>query len=386
MGEDWPQFLGAGRDGVYRGEEIAQGWWKEGPAVLWQREVGAGFAGPVVAGGKLILFHRVKGNEVVECMESATGKVQWASEYPTHYRDDFGFDEGPRAAPAVVGERVYTFGAEGMLNCWKLGGGKNVWAVDTQKKFSQDKGYFGIACAPLVEGEAVVLNIGGKGAGIVAFGKEDGKVLWQATDDEAGYSSPMAATIGGKRYILSLTRAGLVVLDPKSGKVFFEFPWRARNRASVNAATPLVVEDQVFISASYQTGAALLKFKEEGPEKIWASDEAMSNHYATCVYLDGMLYGFHGRTEEGPSLRCVEMKSGKVKWSEEHFGAGSVILAGKQLVVLGEHGELTLAAATPEGFKVMAKGKILEGEVRAFGGWRMGCCMRGARRSWCAWI
>jgi outer membrane protein assembly factor BamB len=364
---DWPQFLGPTRDGVAAREDLAAKWPAGGPPVVWKMEVGHGFAGPVAAGGKLILFHRMGDVERVECMDALTGKPVWAAEYPTNYQDDFGFDDGPRAMPTIAGDRVYTFGAEGALHCWDFKTGKQVWAVDTKKQFAAGKGYFGMACSPLVEGNAVVLNLGGgDGAGVVAFDKESGKVLWKATDDEASYSSPIAATIHGTRYVFVFTRAGLVGIDPPTGKVLFRFPWRARMDASVNAATPLVVDDMVFISASYNTGAALLRIGEKGPEKIWSGDDAMSNHYATCVVADGFLYGFDGRQEHGPNLRCVELKTGKVRWSEEHFGAGNVLLAGKQLLVLTEKGELISAPASPEGFKPTGRAQILGFGTRAY--------------------
>ncbi|HZL35819.1 MAG TPA: PQQ-binding-like beta-propeller repeat protein [Tepidisphaeraceae bacterium] len=371
---DWPQFLGPTRNGVCADLKLATTFPPAGPPIVWKRDVGQGFAGPVVAGGKLVLFNRVDDKEKVECLDAKSGKTLWAADYPTAYQDDFGFDEGPRATPAIAGGRVYTYGAEGALNCWDLASGRNIWAVETKKQFAPGKGFFGMACSPLVEGNAVIVNIGGgDGAGVVAFEAGSGKVLWKATNDAASYSSPAAATIHGKRYVLSLTRAGLVALDPANGKVYFDFPYRSRMNASVNAATPLVIDDRIFVSASYGTGAALLQFDEKGPTKIWAGDNILSNHYATSVYADGFLYGFDGRQESGPNLRCVELKTGKVRWSEDHFGAGTILLAGKELVVLTEKGELILAPATAQGFKPTARAQVLAFNVRAYPALADGC-------------
>ncbi len=215
---------------------------------------------------------------------------------------------------------------------------------------------------------------------MVAFDKDSGKVLWKATDDEAGYSSPAAATVAGRRCILSFTCAGLVALGPADGSVLFSFPWRSRLDASVNAATPLVnraaggaAGDEIFLTASYGTGAVLLKAGKAGGaaktidvHKVWASDESLSCHYATPVYRDGFLYGYHGRQESGPDLRCVEWATGKVRWSEDHFGAGSMVLAGDKLLILTERGQLLLAPATPDGFKPLAKAQVLPFECRAY--------------------
>lgn len=363
---DWPQFLGPTRNGVYAGT-INTHWPAGGPPKLWSKPVGQGFAGPAVSDGKLFLFHRVADKERLECMEPMTGKTIWVGEYPTHYQDAFGFDEGPRATPAVEGNRVYTFGAQGILTCWDTDSGKKIWSVDVQAKFASEGGFFGMACSPLVEGNAVILNIGGaKGAGVVAFDKTNGNVLWKATDDEASYSSPTTATIAGQRYVLVFTRAGLVGLGPGDGKILFQFPWRARIRESVNAATPLVIDDLVFISASYQTGAAVLRIGTKGVAKVWSGDNILSNHYATSVYHDGMLYGFDGRQEYGPSLRCVELKTGKVRWTQESFGAGSILMADKYLLIMGEKGQLICAPATPDGFKPIAQAQVMPFEIRAY--------------------
>ena len=359
-GQDWPQFLGPTRNGVYTG--AAGGVWP--PAVVWKKDVGAGFAGPVVVQGRLILFHRLGNRETVECVDAKTGKRVWVYDYPTAYRDDFGFDEGPRGTPAVAGGKVYTFGAEGVLHCLDFASGKKLWSVETHPKFGVKKGFFGAACSPLVEGDGVVLNIGGSG-GVVAFHKDTGQVLWTATNDDAGYSAPVAAAIGGARHVLSLTRAGLVDIDPANGKVRFQFPWRSRGQASVNAAAPVMVgENLVLLSASYGTGAVLLEIPSR--KKLWSSDDALSCHYATPVFRDGYLYGFHGRQEEGQSLRCVEAKTGKVTWKQDGFGAGTVTLAGDRLLVLRENGELVAAPAAREGFRPSGRARILSGVVRAY--------------------
>jgi len=365
---DWPQFLGPARNGTYSGPALTNAWPKEGPMKVWQKPAGEGFSGPVVASGTIILFHRLDDKEAVECLNATDGSPLWKQDYPTSFRDEIrGEDNGPRATPLIEGGVVYTFGAEGMLHCWNLANGEKKWSVDTRAKFSPPKGFFGMACSPLIEGSALLLNIGGRnGAGIVAFNKDTGKVLWQATDDEASYSSPVAANIGGKRYVFFFTRKHLTAIDPSNGKIAFEFPWTPQIHASVSAATPLVIGDRIFISASYGAGAALLQFKETGPEKVWSGDDILSNHYATSVHYNGFLYGFDGRQEQGCNLRCVEVATGKIRWTQDGFGAGSILLAGDQFLILTEKGELIRAPATPAGFKPSAQAQILPFTVRAY--------------------
>jgi outer membrane protein assembly factor BamB len=147
--------------------------------------------------------------------------------------------------------------------------------------------------------------------------------------------------------------------------VFFQKRWRSRTAASVNAATPLVIGDSIFVSATYETGAALLRVEGGGLKEVWSSDEVLSNHYATSIYHDGYLYGFHGRQEFNPSFRAVELATGTVKWSVDHFRAGTVTLAGDKLVIVRETGELIVAAASPQAFRPLARAQILPAVIRA---------------------
>jgi outer membrane protein assembly factor BamB len=187
---DWPQFLGPDRNGAYRGTPIVTTVPASGPKVVWSTKVGQGLAGPVVVGNRLILFHRVGDREVVESLDVASGARQWQYGYPTAYRDDFGFDEGPRAVPVVVDGIVYTFGAEGQLHAVSLDRGQRLWSENTAQKFGVAKGFFGAAGSPLVENGRVMANIGGSKAGIIAFSARKGAVEWTATEDAASLLIP----------------------------------------------------------------------------------------------------------------------------------------------------------------------------------------------------
>ena len=363
---DWPQFLGPSRNGVYVGAPLNEKWPAAGPRILWRKQIGQGLSGPVVAGKRLILFHRVDDREIVESFDALTSAPQWRFAYPTTYRDDFGFDEGPRAVPVVADGIVYTYGAEGKLHAIDLSTGKPLWNVDAMRQFEVAKGFFGAAGSPLVEGGKVIANVGGSKAGIIAFDAKSGKVVWTATTDAASYSSGVAATILGRRYAVFLTREGLVGLDPFNGQVRFQRPWRARQAASVNAATPLVVGNSIFISAEYGPGAGLLRFDGTKLSEVWLSNDVLSNHYATSVFHEGTLYGFHGRQEFGPVLRAVTLETGKVLWSTGRFGAGSVTLAGNRLLIMRESGELVVAAASLKSFQQIASAHILPATVRAY--------------------
>jgi outer membrane protein assembly factor BamB len=364
--QDWPQILGPNRNGVYTGPAIVPSFPRSGPPSMWTRDVGAGFSGPAVVGDRLVLFHRVNNRETVEAMDAATGKTVWTFDYPTTYRDDFGFDEGPRAVPVIAGGRVFTHGADGMLHGLDFATGRMLWSSDTRKVFDAPKGYFGVASSPVVDANRVLVNVGGKQGGIVAFEAATGKTLWTSTADEPSYSAPVIANINQQHTAVFFTRTGLVAVDPANGKVLYQFRWRARMAASVNAAVPIVNGNQIFLSSSYGTGAVLLQVENNAVKPIWSGDESMSNHYSTSVLKDGYLYGFDGRQEFGQTLRCVELATGKVMWNVDGFGAGSLLIAGETLVIMRESGELALAPASPKAFRFAARAQLLKGVVRAY--------------------
>ncbi len=364
---DWPQFRGPARDGIYPDRQSVPDFAADGPPVLWERPIGAGFSGPAVARDRVIFYHRLGSKEVVESIDPNSGKTIWKSEFPTTYKDDFGFDEGPRATPVVDGGQIYTFSAQGVLRCLEFATGRQVWSVDTHQDFGVSKGYFGAASTPVVLGSRLFANVGGSdGAGVIAVDKDTGRFLWNATDHEAGYSSPVVAEFDGETLVIFFTREGLVALEPATGNVRFERRWRSRSRASVNAATPIISGDTIFLSASYGTGSIALRVSGNSLEELWSGEDSIDNHYSTGVVADGVVYGFHGRQEYGQSFRAIELATGKVLWSEDRYGAGTVTRVGDRLLLLRESGALALLAVSAEKFQLISEAQILPTEVRAY--------------------
>src|SRR5260370_157520 len=249
LAADWPQHLGPTRDGHSPETKLLREWPKDGPKKLWSADIGSGWSGPVAIGGKVLFHHRVDGDEVLQCWNSADGKDGWKYAVPTGYIDDFRFDDGPRGTPAMIEDHVYTLGAEGKLSCVTLGEGKRVWDRDLSKDYPFNKGYFGVGPSPLVDDERVYVNVGSMGAGVVAFDRKIGKELWKSSDDGASYSSPVLAKLGGKLRLVCFSRAVLLVLEPDNGKDVHSMPFRARIQASGNDATPLVDGNRRFLTA-----------------------------------------------------------------------------------------------------------------------------------------
>jgi outer membrane protein assembly factor BamB len=366
LAADWPQLLGPTRNGICTEKDLLDTFPKKGPAVVWQLDVGEGFSSPAIAGDRLILFHRISDEDVVECLVASSGKRLWKHSYRTDYEDDYGKGNGPRSTPVIARDKVYTLGAGGQLLCLDLKSGKPAWEKELLALYGVKKNFFGVGTTPLIEGDLLLVNVGGTGAGIVAFHKDTGKEVWKATDDGASYSSPIAATIERDRLAFFFTREGLVALRLADGEVRFRKRWRSRNPNSVNAAMPVLLEGKcLFLSSSYDTGDVLLEIGKDSAREVWKSKETLSSHFSTPVAVGEQLYGFEGRQEGGAQLRCIDWKTGKVRWTEPGFGCGSIIAAGSKLFVLSEGGDLVLVEASGDKYQEKARAAILGQPCRA---------------------
>lgn len=364
---DWPQILGPHRDGRGNKEQILERLPDAGPRQLWQRPVGAGYAGVAVADDRVILFHRLGNGEVVEALHAATGEPIWKTTFPSSEPDSMDSDKGPRCVPVIADGRVFLFGAGGGLHCVSLKNGDKIWSRNLTRDFNIPNSYFACGSSPLVEGDKVLLNVGGRAelSGIVAFAVKDGATAWQATSDAASYSSPIAVTHDGVRHALFLTRLNLVSLDPQTGRERFRHPFGQRG-PTVTAATPLAFDGRLFLSASYGIGALSGKFTKDSFTEDWSSDEIMSSQYSTCVLHDGLLYGIDGREDIGVArLRCFDPVTKKIHWTEEGFGMATPILADGKLLLQKTDGTLVLAVPTPKEFRSLGTAPLLEGTARA---------------------
>ena len=376
-GVDWPDFLGPQRNGRSPETGLPADLGAKPLRVVWQCELGESYSSPTVSRGRLFHFERVGDKHRLTCRRSETGEELWKYEIDADYTDMLGYNNGPRATPVVDGDRVYVVSPEGQMHCMHVTDGQRVWSVDTIEKFHIVKNFFGVASTPVVWGDLLIANVGGSppgsprnvyeaggrvegaGTGVVAFDKRTGEVRWQATDELASYASPILAEIDGRKWCFVFARGGLVGIDPTTGAVDFQFPWRAASLESVNASSPVVVGDEAFISESYGPGSALLKVKPGGYDVVWQDsvkkrEKAMELHWNTAVYHDGHLYASSGQHAGAAELRCVEWATGKVKWAEGGLGRSSLLYVDGRLVCLSEEGTLRLLACTPAKYEVLA--------------------------------
>ena len=365
---DWPQILGPNRDGwAAPDEKLAESWPKDGPPVVWQRDVGDGFAGVAVASNTVVLFHRVKDSEVAEALDANTGKSKWTDSSPTSFSTGFSDDQGPRCVPVIAGDRVFVFGVQGTLRCLDLKSGKKIWQRNTHAEFKAQEGYFGAGSTPLVVGDKLLVNVGAgrSGAGIVAFDVATGKDLWKATADDASYSSPILATVDGTKHALFVTRLKTVSLDPDTGKVRFEFPFGKRG-PTVNGASPIVLDGHLLVSAHYGVGATYAKIGATAADEKWNSDDLISSHYMTPLVHKGLVYGLHGQERvEASELRCLDPRTQKISWSKPNFGYGTMIAADGKMLLQTTTGGLILWRPDSQSYQELARAQIFESTTRA---------------------
>jgi outer membrane protein assembly factor BamB len=361
--DDWPVFLGPHQNSTSAETGLLLDWPADGPPVLWSKRLGRSYSPPVVAAGKLVAFHRIGDEEVIEGVDARTGAALWSFRYPTHYADRYAYNGGPRSSPTIDGDRVYTYGAEGVLTCLELATGQKVWQRALNKDLRVPQDFFGVGVPPIIEKDLILLNAGGPdGAGVVGLGKKTGETVWKAGDCGASYSTPLVVTIRNQRMAIFLTKAGLLVVAPETGKVLYEYPFRSVLHESVNAASPVVVDDVIFLSAAYYVGSVALQVAPDGLKCLWRDKKNMENHWATSLYHDGCLYGAHGRQEPDTVLRCLDWKTGEVRWSAPRsLGWLTFLMAQGHFITLGGRGDLVLIDVNPDRYVEKKRIRVLDG-------------------------
>ena len=404
---DWPEFMGPTRDQVSTETGLLESFPAGGPKLVFARQIGTGYSAPSVRDGVLVIHHRIGGEEIVEACDAATGETKWKHAYPSSYRDPFGYNNGPRCTPLLTADRCYTLGAEGVLLCLDFATGRERWQRTTTREFEVPEAFFGAGSSPVLENGALYVQVGGQpNAAVVAFDANSGRTLWQnggertwtglpmlgwpgerlvtwsradpAFERMASYCTPVLATINRRRHLLTVTRQGLISLDPKTGRHNFSRWFRARQDSSVNAMTPVVEGDTIFLSTAYSRGGSLLlRVQPDGKsyEEVWAGTQ-LEIHWTRPVLTGGHLYAFSGRNEPDARFRCVELATGKVKWERDEgwpngghgkvepgqepkvFGRGSAILAEGKLIALGEAGLLGIFRANPGKLEELARWQV----------------------------
>jgi outer membrane protein assembly factor BamB len=352
---DWPRWRGPNVNGVSDETRWLDVWPEGGPPVAWRAAVGTGFSAVAVSQGRLFTVGNTDDTDTVSCLDAATGKAHWAHAYEAP-RDPNMFDGGPTATPTVDGGRVYTLSRRGDLVCLDAATGAVVWSKNVPRETGQRVPGWGLAGSPLVHEDLLLLNLGDAG---VALEKATGKVVWNSEVKDASYSSPVPFRRGTDWFAVFSSEDAYVAANVRTGKELWRVPWPTRY--GVNAADPVVAGEHVFVSSGYNKGAALLTMGEGEPAAVW-QNKAVRNQINSSVLLGGFLYGVDGDTSSRAALKCVELKTGAVRWEYDRTGCGSLTAAGGKLIVLSDRGELIVAPASPDGFRPTARAKVLDGK------------------------
>jgi outer membrane protein assembly factor BamB len=385
--DDWPQWLGPNRDSVWRETGIIEEFPAGGPPVRWREPIGAGYSGPIVAKGRVYLTDRrlaqdasnpsdpfqrgsVHGLERVLCFEETDGKLLWKSEYECPYT--VSYPAGPRVAPLVSGDKVYTLGAEGNLLCLDASKGSTVWARDLKKDFNTKTPMWGFAGHPLVDGNRLICLVGGSGATVVAFDKDTGKEIWRALSaEEPGYSSPIIIEDGGKRQLIVFHPEAANSLNPETGEVYWSVPFKSNSGLSV--ATPRKLGDSLFFTSFYN-GSLLVRLDSAKPngtlswrtQKASEKDTTHLNSILCTPFLEvGYVYGVCSYGQ----LRCLKAETGERVW--ETFRATTsgepvrwanafIVKNGERFFLFNEKGDLIIARLSPSGYKEVSRTHLLD--------------------------
>ena len=355
---DWPQILGPNRDGQALGETaLNTDWQSEKPQVLWSQPISSGYSGAAIAKGVAYLTDRSRSSERLSAVDLTTGKSKWQATWPATYRSSMDPDSGPRAVPVISGGKAICYSAAGDLVCIDTNNGKVLWNQALRKQFKAEDGYFGAGCSPIVIGDMVIVNIGGKNAGIVGVSLATGKVLWQATSYDASYASPVEVQVAGKPAALVVTRLKTVLLDAATGKVLSEIDFGSRG-PTVNAATPLSLGDnKFFFTASYGIGAKLVELKGSDLNVAFSDNALLASQYNSPVKIGSLVIGINGREDVDQStLRLLDIAAPKVASEQPLPGTTHLIAVGQQLLMLSIDGTLQLGQVTDD--KLEIKGRF----------------------------
>ena len=365
---DWTNWLGPNHNGYVEGNlNLSPNPNLNDTNVLWQNAVGTGWSSPIVSGQKVFLHDRTGNKENLTAYSLSTGKVIWRVSFDSQYRDDFGMENGPRSTPAVSQDIVVTHSPQGLVHAFDGKTGSIRWIKDLSKDFDSAKGFFGRCSSPLILDEKVIFDVGGSSVGLVALSLKTGDILWASKVYGNDYSSVTPLRVGSSKLAVAFMRQGLVVVDARNGKEVFFDRFQSPINASVNAASPLILEKGIFLSSCYEVGAGYWNFTSSDQminfTNKWKRKGLLDCHYSTPVAKGDYLFGFHGRQERGANLRCIKLSDGEVQWTQS-IGNGHLIRVGEQILCLSENGEFTVFDASPVAFKPLLQQQVL-GQGRA---------------------
>ncbi len=342
---DWPTWRGPSQDGV----SPETGWTDRGRP-LWTRDVGRGYSSVAVVGERVFaLGHDVAAEtDIVRCLDAATGAELWSFAFAAQLRDQ-DHTGGSLSSPTVADGKVWVTTREGGLYCLDAATGDELWFTDVATAVETKPGIYGFSASPLLLGDDEVVFCVDR---VAALDRNTGELRWASDELDAQFSTPSVFSLAGKERLAVFTQQALCVLDPADGNELMRYGWAPTPRG-VNASTPIVVGERVFVSSAYERGAALLAFDADEARAVW-QNRRMRNKMAGCVLVNEHLFGF-----DESMLKCLDLE-GNERWRRRGLGNGSLIAAGERLLILSSRGELVVADASPDGWRELSSERIFD--------------------------
>ncbi len=393
--DDWPHWMGPTRNGVWHESGMTERFPDEGPPIVWRHKIGAGYSGPSVAGGLVYLMDRIEdqekgvgvennirnvgaiaGKERVLCLDGTTGTLKWQYVYSCAY--SIAYPTGPRCTPAVDGNHVYTLGAMGDLHCFDRFTGEVVWHVELPKKYHVSPPPWGYASHPLVDGNQLLVPVGGEGTAVVSLDKRNGEELWRSgTTRDIGYAPLVIVSVHGERQLIFWHAEGVTSMSPTTGKEYWSIRFPDQPSPSVvTIVTPRYADGHLLVSDFYK-GSLLLKLTASPPrvQEIWRSNredprsrQSINALMTTPAIADGHIYGIAYDGRGRGVFRCVELKTGKARWTKPDwladqplpFATAFPVRNADHFYLFADTGELLITRISPRGFEELARAKLLE--------------------------
>ncbi len=349
---DWPCFRGPNHDGISGETGISTSWPKDGPPVVWSRNVGRAFSSFAIVDRRLFTCGEQDGQQVLICLNADDGEVQWKRRLEPAMTDPDENLYGTRATPTVDEGRVFILGGHAGLFCRDVRTGEQLWS----RTFS-NRPHWGYSGSVLIEGDLAIVSAGGSDGSLLAMDKRTGKTVWTCGDDPAGYATPQPFDFDGRRYVCGFMAQSVIIAEAATGKLALRQEWQSHS--GVNVSTPIFHEGQLLVTTGYGYGSGLFRLRRD--EEVLAADEVWKSTKLRCKFQTPILLGGALYASDENALKCVDFKTGRVLWRKGGIRNGSLLCADGLLLLLTETGELQIAKPSPEGFDPLATVKLFEG-------------------------
>ena len=362
-GVPWTQWGGPHRNFQTEASGLKDTWPASGPRVVWKRPLGEGYSAPVVEGSVLYTMYGKRGEEVVLAANAETGETLWEQVSAMTFQSDAAQDmgNGPYSTPLIVGDRLFTTGVAGRLQCLDKKSGKPLWAQELWAEHQGSRLMYGYSSSPIAFRDTVILPVGGRGKALMAFQQADGKVAWARNDFGSVYSSPILINVGGLEQLAVVLDGAVMAVNPHNGDPQWQVPFKADY--SIAIATPIWGPDNLlFVSSEYNAGTKVIELQRNGQQtaatELWSSNR-LRLHHGNAMRIGDAVYFSSGGKGSQAILSCVDARTGKIYWQERSIEKATFVWADEKLITLDQDGNLMIAYPSREGFKIAAKAPLL---------------------------